>query len=30
LLLDIFVGQSKASWFHPPFGSSLFCVLRKK
>ena len=30
LLLDIFVGQSKASWFHPPFGSSLFCVLRKR
>ena len=30
MLLGIFVGQSKASWFHPPFGSSLFCVLRKK
>jgi ubiquinone/menaquinone biosynthesis C-methylase UbiE len=30
VLLRIFVGQSKASWFHPPFGSSLFCVLRKK
>ena len=30
MLLDIFVGQSKASWFHPPFGSSLFCVLRKR
>jgi ubiquinone/menaquinone biosynthesis C-methylase UbiE len=30
MLLDIFVGQSKASWFHPPFGSSLLCVLRKK
>ena len=30
VLLGIFVGQSKASWFHPPFGSSLFCVLRKK
>jgi ubiquinone/menaquinone biosynthesis C-methylase UbiE len=30
LLLDIFVGQSKTMWFHPPFGSSLFCVLRKK
>jgi SAM-dependent methyltransferase len=30
MLLDIFVGQSKASWLHPPFGSSLFCVLRKR
>jgi ubiquinone/menaquinone biosynthesis C-methylase UbiE len=30
MLLDIFVGQSKSSWFHPPFGSSLFCVLRKR
>ncbi len=30
ILLDIFVGQSKAAWFHPPFGSSLFCVLRKR
>jgi ubiquinone/menaquinone biosynthesis C-methylase UbiE len=30
MLLDIFVGQSKASWFRPPFGSSLFCVLRKR
>ncbi len=30
LLLDIFVGQGKATWFHPPFGSSLFFVVRKK
>jgi ubiquinone/menaquinone biosynthesis C-methylase UbiE len=30
LLLDIFVGLSKTSWFHPPFGSSLFCVLKKR
>ncbi len=30
LLLDIFVGQSTSSWFHPPFGSSLFCVLKKR
>jgi ubiquinone/menaquinone biosynthesis C-methylase UbiE len=30
ILLDIFVGQSKAAWFHAPFGSSLFCVLRKR
>jgi ubiquinone/menaquinone biosynthesis C-methylase UbiE len=30
MLLDIFVGQSTTSWFHPPFGSSLFCVLRKR
>jgi ubiquinone/menaquinone biosynthesis C-methylase UbiE len=30
ILLNIFVGQGKSSWIHPPFGSSLFCVLRKK
>ena len=30
MLLDIFVGQSTSSWFHPPFGSSLFCVLKKR
>jgi len=30
LLLDLFVAPSKASWFHPPFGSSLFCVLKKR
>ncbi len=30
LLLDLFVGQSRATWFHPPFGSSLFCVLKKR
>ncbi len=30
LLLSIFVKSSETDWFHPPFGSSLFCVLRKK
>jgi hypothetical protein len=30
LLLDLFVGPSQTSWFHPPFGSSLFCVLKKR
>lgn len=30
LLLDLFVAPSKATWFHPPFGSSLFCVLKKR
>jgi ubiquinone/menaquinone biosynthesis C-methylase UbiE len=30
LLLNLFVAPSKASWFHPPFGSSLFCVLKKR
>jgi ubiquinone/menaquinone biosynthesis C-methylase UbiE len=30
LMLRLFVNPGKASWFHPPFGSSLFCVLRKK
>ena len=30
LLLDLFVAPSKAAWFHPPFGSSLFCVLKKR
>jgi ubiquinone/menaquinone biosynthesis C-methylase UbiE len=30
ILLDLFVTPSETSWFHPPFGSSLFCVLRKK
>ncbi len=30
LLLDLFVAPSERTWYHPPFGSSLFCVLRKK
>ncbi|HZK75590.1 MAG TPA: class I SAM-dependent methyltransferase, partial [Candidatus Kapabacteria bacterium] len=30
MLLTLFVAPSKASWFHPPFGSSLFCVLKKR
>ena len=30
LLLDLFVKSSEKSWFHPPFGSSLFCVLKKR
>lgn len=30
LLLRLFVLPAKARWFHPPFGVSLFCVLRKK
>jgi len=30
ILLNLFVNPSKKRWFHPPFGSSLFCVLRKK
>lgn len=30
LLMKLFVGPSKALWFHPPFGVSLFVVLRKK
>jgi ubiquinone/menaquinone biosynthesis C-methylase UbiE len=30
ILLNLFVAPSKKRWFHPPFGSSLFCVLRKK
>ena len=30
LLLRLFVKPAKRSWFHPPFGVSLFCVLRKK
>jgi len=30
LLLKLFVEPAKAQWFHPPFGVSLFCVLRKK
>ncbi|HEY3874968.1 MAG TPA: methyltransferase domain-containing protein [Candidatus Kapabacteria bacterium] len=30
LLLSIFVKTSTTKWFHSPFGSSLFCVLRKK
>ena len=30
LLLAIFVKASETDWFHPPFGSSIFCVLRKK
>ena len=30
ILLKLFVIPSEKSWFHPPFGSSLFCVFRKK
>ncbi len=30
LLFQLFVEPAKAPWFHPPFGVSLFCVLRKK
>jgi ubiquinone/menaquinone biosynthesis C-methylase UbiE len=30
ILMNLFVTPSKKRWFHPPFGSSLFCVLRKK
>ncbi|HWF43341.1 MAG TPA: class I SAM-dependent methyltransferase [Candidatus Kapabacteria bacterium] len=30
LLRRLFVEPAKRSWFHPPFGVSLFCVLRKK
>jgi ubiquinone/menaquinone biosynthesis C-methylase UbiE len=30
ILLNLFVGPSQTSWFHPPFGSSLFCVLKKR
>ncbi len=30
MLLDLFVAPSQAAWFHPPFGSSLFCVLKKR
>jgi SAM-dependent methyltransferase len=30
LMLKLFVDPGKKPWFHPPFGSSLFCVLRKK
>jgi len=30
LLMNLFVEPSKALWFHPPFGVSLFMVLRKK
>jgi len=30
ILLNLFVNSSEKRWFHPPFGSSLFCVLRKK
>lgn len=30
VLLNLFVRPSKAMWFHPPFGSSLFCVLKKR
>lgn len=30
ILLNLFVRPSKAMWFHPPFGSSLFCVLKKR
>ncbi len=30
MLLDLFVKPSQKPWFHPPFGSSLFCVLKKR
>ena len=30
LMLRMFIRPSRSTWFHPPFGSSLFCVLRKK
>jgi ubiquinone/menaquinone biosynthesis C-methylase UbiE len=30
VLLNLFVRPSQATWFHPPFGSSLFCVLKKR
>ena len=30
LMLRLFVNPGKTTWFHPPFGSSLFCVLKKK
>lgn len=30
MLLDLFVKPAQRSWFHPPFGSSLFCVLKKR
>lgn len=30
MLLQFFVEPAKVPWFHPPFGVSLFCVLRKK
>ena len=30
LLMNLFVAPSQALWFHPPFGVSLFIVLRKK
>ncbi|MDP4199437.1 MAG: class I SAM-dependent methyltransferase [Bacteroidota bacterium] len=30
LMMKLFVEPSKALWFHPPFGVSLFIVLRKK
>lgn len=30
ILMGLFIGASRTSWFHPPFGSSLFCVLKKK
>ena len=30
MLLKFFVEPAKTQWFHPPFGVSLFCVLRKK
>ena len=30
LLLRLFIEPAKWPWFHPPFGVSLFCVLRKK
>jgi ubiquinone/menaquinone biosynthesis C-methylase UbiE len=29
-MLQLFVEPAKLPWFHPPFGVSLFCVLRKK
>jgi SAM-dependent methyltransferase len=29
-MLDLFVGSAKKQWFHPPFGVSLWLVLKKK
>ena len=30
LMLDLFIEPAKKRWFHPPFGVSLFVVLKKK
>ncbi len=30
MLLNLFVRPSRVDWFHPPFGVSLFCVLKKR